>query len=142
MRPRQFVTLVALCGTVALPAWGTARSSFGSFAVDNTATAITDGDATSDASSLSPEADALDARLATTMASLSETATSDPEPGTNLPSGAFPPPRYPSSRYPSSRYPSLRYPSSEVPVVEAPLLESPSDACAGNTRAAQVPVPV
>ena len=80
IRPRQFVTWVALCGTVALPAWGTARSTFGSFAVDNTATAIRDGDATSGASSLSPQADALDAPLETPMASLSETATSDPEP--------------------------------------------------------------
>ena len=75
MRLRQFVTSVALCGTVALAAWGTARSDFGSFAVDNTATAIKNGDATSGAISLSPEADALEAPLAAAMASLSEAAT-------------------------------------------------------------------
>ena len=71
---------VAVCGTVALAAWGTARCSFCSFAVDHAATAISDGDATSDAIFLSPEADALDAPLATAMASLSEAATSDPDP--------------------------------------------------------------
>jgi hypothetical protein len=80
MRPRQFVTSVALCGTVVLAAWGTTRSGLGSFAVDNTATAIQNGDATSGAISLSPEADALDAPLAAATASLSEAATSDPDP--------------------------------------------------------------
>ena len=58
MRPRQFVTLVVLCGTVALAAWGAARlGGFGSFGVDNTATPIGDGDATHGATSLSAEAD-------------------------------------------------------------------------------------
>ncbi|MEA2984310.1 MAG: hypothetical protein QOD94_564, partial [Alphaproteobacteria bacterium] len=121
MRPRQFVTLAVLCGTVALAPSGTARSSFGSFAVDNTATAITGGDATSDAISLSPEAgaislspeagaislspeaDALDAPLATTMASLGETATPDPNPAEPAFGGVS---------------------AAELPVVEAPLLES------------------
>ncbi len=133
MRPRQFVTLVALCGTVALPAWGTARSSFGSFAVDTTATAITDGDATSGASSLSPEADALDARLATTMASLSETATSDPEPAepafggvsaAEVPVVEVPVVEVPVVEVPVVEVPVVEVPVVEVPVVEAPLLES------------------
>src|SRR5687767_5223376 len=104
IRPRQFVTWVALCGTVALPAWGTARNSFGSFAVDNTATATRDGDATSGASSLSPEADALDAPLATTRASLSETATSDPDPAQPAFGGVS---------------------ATEVPIVEVPIVEVP-----------------
>ena len=104
MRPRQFVTLVALCGTVALPAWGTARSSFGSFAIDSTAIAIQDGDATNGgASSLSPDADALDAPLTTTMASNSETTISDPDPAEPTSGGVS---------------------AAEAPVVEAPLLES------------------
>ena len=80
MRPRQFVTLVAVCGTVALAAWGTAWCSFCSFAVDHTATAISEGDTTRGAISLGPEADALDAPLPTAMASLSEAASSDPDP--------------------------------------------------------------
>jgi hypothetical protein len=80
MRPRQFVALVALCGTVALAAWDTARCSFCSFAVDQTATAIRDGDATIGAISLGPEADALDVPPATARVSLSEAATSDPDP--------------------------------------------------------------
>jgi hypothetical protein len=79
MRPRQFITLVALCGTVALAAGGPARYSFVSFAVDNTATAISNGDATSGAISLSPAADALDAPLATATGSLGDAATSVPD---------------------------------------------------------------
>jgi hypothetical protein len=104
MRPRQFVTLAALCGTVALAAWDTARSNFGSFAVDNTAIAIKDGDATNGgAISLSPEADELDAPPAATMAFPSETATSDPDPA-------------------KPAFGSVS--AAEVPVVEAPLLDS------------------
>jgi hypothetical protein len=80
MRQRQSVALVALCGTVALAAWGDARFSFGSFAVDNAATAIRDGDATSGAISLSSAADALDSAPPTATASLSEAAASDPDP--------------------------------------------------------------
>ena len=79
MRPRQFVTLVALCGTVALAAWGTARSGFGSSAVENTATADHGRGCDRGAISLSAEIGPLDAPPATTMASLSQAATSDPE---------------------------------------------------------------
>ena len=103
MRPRQFVTWVALCGSVALPAWGTAKSSFGSFVLDNTATAITDVDATSGASFLSPWDDAIDAPLATAMASPSKTPTSDPVPAEPAVGGVS---------------------AAEGPVVEAPLLDS------------------
>ena len=40
-RPRQFVVLVVLCGTVALAGWGAARLGvFGSSGIENTATPI------------------------------------------------------------------------------------------------------
>ena len=99
MRPRQFVTLAALCGTVALAAWGTA------FAVlDNTTIAIKDEDATNGgAISLTLEADEFDAPLTTTVVSPRETATSDPDPA-------------------EPAFGSVS--AAEVPVVEAPVLES------------------
>ena len=113
MRPRQFVTLVALCGT-ALAAWGTPRSSFGSFAVDNPATAIADGDATNGgAISLSFEADARDAPLVTAMASPGETATSGPDPAEPAFGGVS-----------AAEVSVIELPAFDVPVVEAPPLDS------------------
>jgi hypothetical protein len=104
MRPRQFVTWVALCGAVPLTASGAAKLSFGSFAVDNSATAARD--ATSGAISLSPEADALDAAPVTVTGSLGDAATSVPE----------------DSAQPAIV--SADAPAAETPVVEAPLPDS------------------
>ena len=78
MRPQQLVTLVALCGTVALVGSGTLRFGFDSPAIENTATPITDPDATRSVISLSAEIRPLDASPATATDSLGQAATSDP----------------------------------------------------------------
>jgi|tagenome__1003787_1003787.scaffolds.fasta_scaffold20978797_3 hypothetical protein len=157
MRPRQLIALVALCGTVALAAWGDARFSFGSFAVDNTATAIRDGAAASGAISLKREADALDAAPATATASLSDAAASDPDPGRGAstisgeislrPAGdaldAAPAIVTGSLGDAATSVPedstepaivNADAPAAETPVVEAPLLDSPP------TRPPETPV--
>src|SRR5688500_2631307 len=71
MRPRQFVALVVLCGTVPLAGWGAARLGvFGSSGIENTATTIADSGATRGATSLIADAGApVDAPLASAMAS-------------------------------------------------------------------------
>ena len=79
MRPQQLVTLVALCGTVALVGSGTPRFGFDLLAIENTATPITDPDATRSVISLSAEIRPLDASPATAMDSLGQAATSDPD---------------------------------------------------------------
>jgi hypothetical protein len=79
MRPQQLVTLVALCGTVALVGSGTPRFGFDSPAIETTATQITDPDATRSVISLSAEIRPLDASPATAMDSLGQAATSDPD---------------------------------------------------------------
>ena len=78
MRPRQFVTLVALCGTVALAAWDTPKFGFDSFAIENTATPIRYPDATG-AISLSAEPWSFVGRPASAMDPFGEAVTSDPD---------------------------------------------------------------
>ena len=77
-RPRQFVVLVVLCGTVALAGWGAARLGvFGSSGIENIATPIGDRGATRGAVSLSADAGKpVDAPLASAMASVVAVARS------------------------------------------------------------------
>ena len=75
MRPQQLVTLVALCGTVALVGSGTLRFGFDSPAIESTATPISDPDATGSVISLRAETLPVDALPATAMDSLGEAAT-------------------------------------------------------------------
>jgi hypothetical protein len=71
IRPRQFVALVGVCGTVALADWGAARlGAFGASGIESTPTPIGDGGATRGAASLS------DAPLAGAMASVAAVAGS------------------------------------------------------------------
>jgi hypothetical protein len=71
IRPRQFVALVGVCGTVALAGWGAARLGvLGSLGIETTATSIGDRGATRGAASLS------DAPLAGAMASVAAVAGS------------------------------------------------------------------
>ena len=54
IRPRHFVALVGLCGTVALAGWGAATlGDFGSLGIENIATSIRDRGAIRGAASLS-----------------------------------------------------------------------------------------
>jgi hypothetical protein len=85
MRPRQFLTLAVLCGTVALTDWGAARLGvFGASGIENTPTPIGDGGATRGAMSSSADAArAVDAPLASAMALVAAVETSHlelPEP--------------------------------------------------------------
>jgi hypothetical protein len=85
MRPRQFLALAVLCGTVALTDWGAVRLGvFGASGIENTPTPIGDGGATRGATSLSTHATgAVDAPLASAMALVAAVETSHlklPEP--------------------------------------------------------------
>ena len=77
-RPRQFLVLVVLCGTVALAGWGAAGLGvFGSSGIENSATPIGDRGATRGAVSLSADAGKpVDAPLASAMASVVAVARS------------------------------------------------------------------
>jgi hypothetical protein len=83
-RPRQFVALVVLCGTVALAGGGAARLGvFGSTGIENTSTPIGDRGATRGAASLSDVGEPIDTPLASAMASVVAVAGSHltlPEP--------------------------------------------------------------
>jgi hypothetical protein len=77
MKPRQFVGLVLVCGTVALAGSGAARlGSFDSSGIENTATPIGDPGATRGARSSSVDAGSVDAPAAGATASVSAPATS------------------------------------------------------------------
>ena len=83
-RPRQFVALVVLCGTVALAGGGAARLGvFGSTGIENTSTPIGDRGATRGAASLSDVGEPIDTPLASAMGSVVAVAGSHltlPEP--------------------------------------------------------------
>jgi hypothetical protein len=153
MRPRHFVALLALCGTVALAGWGAARlEGFGSSGIDNTATTIGDRGARRGATSLSADPAPFDAPLASTMVSvvavatahlglpepsvapaamsLGERPTSDPE----LPTSSVAPAAMSvgegTTADPDGREPAFvlaAVSAAEVPVIEAPLPAPPPE---------------
>lgn len=113
MRPRQFVALVVLCGTVALAGWGAARLGvFGSSGIENTATPMGGRGATRGATSLSADVGGpLDAPLASAMASIAAVATSQlklPEP----------------AAAPAAMFVGTAATAAEEPVFDAPLPDS------------------
>ncbi len=129
MRPRQFLALAVLCGTVALTDWGAARLGvFGSSGIENTPTPIGDRGATRGATSLSADAaGAVDAPRASAMAFVAAVAMSHlklPEP-TVAPAAmsvgkaatADPDP-------PETAFVVAGISAAEVPVFEAPLPDS------------------
>jgi hypothetical protein len=124
-RPRQFVALLMLCGTVALAGWGAARLGvFSSSGIENTATPIGDRGATRGAASLSADAgQPVDAPLASTMASVVAVAGSH----LTLPEPAVAPAAMSvgkAATADSDPPETAAFSTAEAPVFEAPLPES------------------
>ncbi len=129
MRPRQFVALVVLCGTVALAGWGAARLGvFGSSGIENTATPIADSGATRGATSLSADTGApVDAPLASAMASAAAVTMSHlelPEPAVAPAAMSVGKPATADPDPPESDFVVAGSSAAEVPVFEAPLPDS------------------
>jgi hypothetical protein len=129
MRPRQFVALVVLSGTVALAGWGAARLGvFGSSGIESTATPIADSGATRGATSSSADAGApVDAPLASAMAAVAAVAM----PRLELPGPAVAPaamsagkPATADPDPPETDFVLAGSSAAEMPVFEAPLPDS------------------
>jgi hypothetical protein len=124
IRPRQFATVVTVCGTVAFAGWDTPRSGFDSLGIESIATPIGDPEATGSVISSSVETRLFDALPETAMGSPGEAATSDPdstEPA--IVSADAPPAETPVAETLAAETPAAETPAAEMPVVEAPFLD-------------------